>query len=132
MINKMDDVVDLKKGALKNAIKLPKGYSAVSLDALKDDLFGETGTPERDIYETELSEEILGDIIKHVRKVKKLSQEELGSLVGVGKAQISRIEKNYNNVTVANFLRILHALNVKVKLSVELGSDLERDIELAG
>ena len=101
-------------------IEVPKAYNAISLDRLKDDLFGKPGTQERDIYEAELKEEILGDVIRHVRKLKKLSQEELGSLVGVGKAQISRIEKNYNNVTIANFLRILHALNVKVRLSVEL------------
>lgn len=121
----------LKAEVSKNVIEIPEGYNVVSLDELKDELFGETGRHERDIYETELKEEILGDVIRHVRKLKKLSQEDLGSLVGVGKAQISRIEKNYNNVTIANFLRILHALNVKVRLSVELESDKQKEIELS-
>jgi HTH-type transcriptional regulator/antitoxin HipB len=121
----------LKTGLSSGQIEIPTAYNAVSLDDLKDELFGETGTYERDIYEAELKEEILGDVIRHVRKLKKLSQEELGSLVGVGKAQISRIEKNYNNVTIANFLRILHALNVKVRLSVELETDKEKEIELS-
>lgn len=127
----MKKSASLKTGLSKNVIEIPKGYSAISLDKLKDELFGETGTQERDIYEAELKEEILGDVIRHVRKLKKLSQEELGNLVGVGKAQISRIEKNYNNVTIANFLRILNALNVKVRLSVELETDDEKEIELS-
>jgi len=112
-------------------IEVPKAYNAISLDRLKDGLFGKPGTQERDIYEAELKEEILGDVIRHVRKLKRLSQEELGSLVGVGKAQISRIEKNYNNVTMANFLKILHAINVKVRLSVELETEKEKKIELS-
>ncbi|MGV3684437.1 MAG: helix-turn-helix domain-containing protein [Daejeonella sp.] len=121
----------LKKGYSKGGIKLPSGYSGVSMEELKDDLFGSEGTVERDLYETELKEEILGDVIRHMRKLKHLTQEELGSKVGVGKAQISRIEKNYNNVTIANFLRILHALNVKVRLSVEVEAQEKKEIELS-
>jgi len=107
----------LKTGLSSGKIEIPKGYNAVSLDELKDELFGETGTHERDIYEAELKEEILGDVIRHVRKLKKLSQEELGSLVGVGKAQISRIEKNYNNVTIANFLNLRTCLITSPNIS---------------
>jgi len=127
----MKKSADLKMGVSKSGIELPKSYNAVSLDELKNELFGGTGTKERDIYEAELKEEILGDVIRQVRKLKKLSQEELGSLVGVGKSQISRIEKNYNNVTIANFLRILHALNVKVRVSVELETEGQKEIELS-
>jgi len=126
----MKKLTEFKTGTSKGAIEIPKGYSAVSLDELKDELLGQAGTHERDIYEAELREEMLGDVIKHVRKLKNLSQEELGTMVGVGRAQISRIEKNYNNVTIANFLRILNVLNVKVRLSVELKDDSSQEIEL--
>jgi len=115
----------------QGTINIPSEYMATSLDEFKNELLGSIGTHGRDIYEAELKEEMLGDVIKHVRKLKKLSQEELGSLVGVGKAQISRIEKNYNNVTIANFLRILNALNVKVRLSVELDDENNNSIELS-
>ncbi len=127
----MRESTNVKIGVSNEAISIPQGYNAISLDELKDELFGETGNPERNIYEAELKEEILGEVIKHVRKLKNLSQEELGNLVGVGKSQISRIEKNYNNVTIANFLRILHALNVKVRLSVELDDNSQKEIELS-
>jgi len=127
----MEKSTTLKRRYSKGAIKLPVRYSGVSMDELKDDLFGEEGTSERDLYEAELKEEILGDVIRHMRKLKHLTQEELGSKVGVGKAQISKIEKNYNNVTIANFLRILHALNVKVRLSVEVEAQEKKEIELS-
>lgn len=123
--------ITLKNEYSKGAIKLPVGYSGVSFDELKDDLFGVEGTSERDLYETELKEEVLGDVIRCMRKLNNLTQEELGSKVGVGKAQISKIEKNYNNVTIANFLRILHALNVKVRLSIEVEAKEKKKIELS-
>lgn len=127
----MKKSVPLKKGHARKTIVLPAGYNGVSIDELKDDLFGPEGNSERDRYETELKEEILGDVIRQIRKLNNLTQEELGSKVGVGKAQISKIEKNYNNVTIANFLRILNALNVKVKLIVEIGKQQEKEIELS-
>ncbi|MDB5090881.1 MAG: hypothetical protein JWR09_4875 [Mucilaginibacter sp.] len=52
----------LKTGHSKNAIEIPKDYIATSLDELKDDLFGGVGTHDRDVYEAELKEEILGEL----------------------------------------------------------------------
>ena len=57
----MEKSTTLKRGYSKGVIKLPAGYSGVSLEELKDDLFGLKRTTERDLYETELKEEILGD-----------------------------------------------------------------------
>ena len=59
----------MKKELSKSAIEIPKRYNASSLDELKDELFGEIGTKERDIYETELKEEILDDMIRQARVV---------------------------------------------------------------
>jgi transcriptional regulator with XRE-family HTH domain len=49
-----------------------------------------------------------------------LTQEELGKLIGVQKAQISRLENNASNVTMDTLLRVFAALKAKVKLQVEL------------
>jgi transcriptional regulator with XRE-family HTH domain len=49
-----------------------------------------------------------------------LTQEELGKLIGVQKAQISRLENNASNVTMDTLLRVFTALNAKIKLQVEL------------
>jgi len=49
-----------------------------------------------------------------------MTQGELGKLIGVQKAQISRLESNTSNVTVDTLLRVFTALRAKVKLQVEL------------
>lgn len=59
-----------------------------TLDEAEDLLIGNEGTKERDEYEFELKLELIGDMIKTARKKKKLTQEQLGELVGVKKAQI--------------------------------------------
>ena len=57
---------------------------------------------------------------KHIRKARlaqSLSQEQLGELVGVQKAQISRLE-NGKNLTIASIVRLFKALNQKVTLDI--------------
>lgn len=90
------------------------------LDEAEDLLIGEKGTKERDEYEFELKLELLGDMIKTARKKKKLTQEQLGELVGVKKAQISRLENNTGNVTFETVMRIFNALGAKLKLNLQL------------
>jgi len=51
-----------------------------------------------------------------------MTQEELGELIGVQKAQISRLKKNTSNVTVETLLRVFTGLRAKVKLQVELSN----------
>lgn len=90
-----------------------------SLDILIDKHIGEVGTPKRDSFENELRLDILGDTIKKVRKERKLTQEQLGKLVGVKKAQISKIENNLNDARFETILKVFRALNVKIHFNVE-------------
>jgi len=92
----------------------------MSLDQLKDKHIGKIGTSERDKYEFDLKIEILGDMIKSVRKERDLTQEELGKLVGVQKSQISKLERNTRNVTIETILKVFRALKTNVKFSVEM------------
>ncbi len=91
-----------------------------TLDEVQDQLIGKIGTPNRDRFEYELQMDLIGQAIKQTRQERKLTQEELGKLIGVQKAQISRIENNASNVTVETLMRVFNALQAKVKLSVEL------------
>lgn len=59
-----------------------------SLEELTDKHIGKKGTPKRDAFENELRPELLGQAIKQVRRECTLTQEQLGELVGVKKAQI--------------------------------------------
>ncbi|PGH40206.1 MAG: transcriptional regulator [Candidatus Nephrothrix sp. EaCA] len=91
-----------------------------SFDEVQDKILGKTGTPDRDRFEHELTLDLIGKAIKQTRKERHLTQEELGRLIGVQKAQISRLENNAGNVTMDTLLRVFDALKAKVKFQVEL------------
>jgi DNA-binding XRE family transcriptional regulator len=91
-----------------------------TLDEVQDKLIGKKGTRERDVFEYELQMDLIGKAIKQTRQNRNLTQEELGKLIGVQKAQISRIENNASNVTMDTLLRVFSALKAKIKLQVEL------------
>ena len=99
-----------------------------TLEQVTDELIGAKGTPERDMFEYELQMDLIGKAIKQIRKERNLTQEELGKLIGVQKAQISRLESNAGNVKMDTLLRVFTALKAKVKLQVEL-SNLNVNIE---
>ena len=90
------------------------------LEEAEDLLIGKKGSQERDEYEFELKLELIGDMIKTARKKKKLTQEQLGELVGVKKAQISRLENSTGNVTLETVLKIFNALGAKLNLNLQL------------
>ncbi len=90
-----------------------------NLDTLIDKHIGKVGTKKRDKFENELRLDILGETIKKVRKERKLTQEQLGKLVGVKKAQISKIENNLNDARFETILKVFRALNVKILFNVE-------------
>ncbi|QAA82230.1 XRE family transcriptional regulator [Aequorivita sp. H23M31] len=97
-----------------------KKMKMMTLDQMKDKDLGEIGTPERDKYEFDLKMEVLGDMIKSVRKERNLTQEQLGELIGVQKSQISKLERNTKNVTIETILKVFGALKANVKFSVEM------------
>jgi len=91
-----------------------------SLNEVQDQLIGKVGTAERDIFEYELQMDLIGKAIKQTRQDRNLTQEELGKLIGVQKAQISRLENNASNVTLDTLVRVFSALKANVKLQIEL------------
>jgi len=91
-----------------------------TLDEVQDKIIGKKGTPNRDKFEYELQMDLIGQAIKESRQERKLTQEELGKLVGVQKAQISRLESNASNVTIDTLMKVFTALKAKVKIQVEL------------
>ena len=91
-----------------------------TLDEIQDKLIGKVGTPERHIFEYELQMDLIGKAIKETRKERNLTQEQLGKLIGVQKAQISRLESNASNATMDTLMKVFSALKANVKLQVEL------------
>ncbi len=99
-----------------------------TLNQVQDELIGKKGTPERELFESELQIDLIGQAIRKVRKERNLTQEELGKLVGVQKAQISRLENHTSNVTMETLLKVFTAMKAKIKFQVEL-SNLDLSIE---
>lgn len=91
-----------------------------SLEEMTDKHIGKIGTPKRDAFENELRLDLLGHTIKDIRKKRNLTQEALGQLVGVKKAQISKIENSLTDARFDTILKVFKALNAKVHFNVEL------------
>jgi len=91
-----------------------------SLDEVQDELIGTVETPNRERFEYELKLDMIGKAIKQARQERHMTQEDLGKLIGVQKAQISRLENNANNVTLDTLLRVFTALKAKVQFQVDL------------
>jgi HTH-type transcriptional regulator / antitoxin HipB len=95
-------------------------FKTVSLDALIDKHIGEPGTTKREVFDNELRIDLLGQAIKQARQDRNLTQEQLGELVGVQKAQISKIENSVKNARFETILKVFDALGAKVNFNVEL------------
>ncbi len=85
-----------------------------TLNEVKVKLIGKVGTPNRDLFEYELQKDLIGKAIKQTRLERKMTQHELGKLIGVQKAQISRLESNTSNVTIDTLMRVFKALKANV------------------
>jgi len=91
-----------------------------SLEEITDKHIGKRGTPKREAFEYELRIDLLGEAIKQARKERNLTQEELGKLVGVKKAQISKLEHSVTDARFETIIKVFRALNVKINFNVEL------------
>lgn len=97
-----------------------KGMKTYSLEEVTDKHIGKKGTPKRDEFENELRLDLIGYAIKQARKERNLTQAQLGELVGVQKAQISKIENHLTDARFETILKVFKALNAKINFNVEL------------
>ena len=97
-----------------------KEMKTYSLAEMKDKYIGKIGTTERDDYEYELRMDVLGKMIKSARKERNLTQEQLGKLIGVQKAQISKLERSANSATIDTILKVFRALKAEINFNVKL------------
>lgn len=91
-----------------------------SLNEMKDKYIGKKGTTARDQYQYELRMDVLGFMIKKARQERNLTQEQLGKLVGVQKAQISKLESSANSATIDTILKVFKALKADIHFNVQM------------
>ena len=97
-----------------------KEVKTYTLSEMKDKYIGKVGTKKRDEFEFELSMDVLGKMIKAARQERNLTQEELGQLVGVQKAQISKLESSANSATIDTIIKVFKALKAEINFNVKL------------
>lgn len=92
---------------------------------LEDKYFGENGSVERDEYEFDLKMELIGEKIKQLRIQSNLTQSQLGELIGVKRAQISKLEHGNHSSSVSTIMKVFQAMKAKVKFRIETEVNLE-------
>lgn len=86
-------------------------------EEMLDRTLGPKGTPERDEYEAQVNDYLIGLAIRQAREAQKLTQEQLGERIGVQRARICSIEKGAN-LRLSTLRRIFSALGMEVKLDI--------------
>jgi transcriptional regulator with XRE-family HTH domain len=59
-------------------------------------------------------------MIKTAKQERYLTQEELGKLIGVQKAQISKLESSANGATIDTILKVFKVLKADINFNVKL------------
>jgi len=107
---------------------MAESMKTYSLDEITDKHIGKRGTEKREVFENELRLDLLGEAIKQARKKRHLTQEQLGKLVGVQKAQISKIENSLTDARFDTIIKVFKALDAKIHFNIEF---LDQSVEIA-
>jgi DNA-binding XRE family transcriptional regulator len=88
---------------------------------IKNDVYGEKGTPRRDDLEREFDSFKVGLLLKKAREDKLLTQQQLAELVDKKRTFISRVENNGGNITLKTLFEIVEkGLGGKVSISIQI------------
>lgn len=92
-------------------------------EEMLDKYIGEVGTPERDAFDAKvlagMEEYRIGEAIKQTRKKIGFTQQQLGELMGVKRAEVSKIESG-RSVTYSTIMRAFKALGAE-SATLDLG-----------
>lgn len=91
-----------------------------SHEEMLDRVVGKSGTQERMRFDRKVDDFLIGEAIRRTREAKNLTQEQLGELMGVKRAQISKIESG-KSITYSTIVRAFKAMGAKTA-SLDLGS----------
>lgn len=88
---------------------------------IKNDVYGEKGTPRRDDLDREFDSFKVGLLLKKAREDKLLTQQQLAELVDKKRTFISRVENNGGNITLKTLFEIVEkGLGGKVNISIQI------------
>jgi DNA-binding XRE family transcriptional regulator len=98
-----------------------KNKNVTTWTEIKDEVYGKKGTPRRDKLEREFQSLRVGLLLRQARVKKKLTQDQLGSIIDKKRSYISRLENDASNVTLKTLYDIVeHGLGGKIKIKIEV------------
>ncbi len=89
----------------------------IPFEDILDRTFGKPGTPGREALEMQTELWLVGHKIREIREAKKLTQEDLGKLIGVQKARISKIE-NGKNLSLETIAKVSRAIGIEAHIHI--------------
>jgi len=88
---------------------------------IKKTVYGKKGTERRDQLDRDFESFKIGLLLRKAREEKKLTQQELATLVDKKRTYISRVENNGSNVTLKTLFEIVEkGLGGKVNISIKV------------
>ena len=82
---------------------------------------GPRGTKKREQFEHKVNMAVIGYFIKKAREEQKMTQEQLGKLIGVQKARVSKLERGANSATLDTIIKVFNALKADFLFTVKIG-----------
>ncbi len=92
----------------------------ISHEEMLDLALGQKGSEVRDQFEKNVDSFLIGEAIRQTRQKRKLTQKQLGELIGVQEAQICKIESG-KSITYNTIVRVFKALGAKTA-TLDLGA----------
>lgn len=94
-----------------------ENFKIYTEEEMLDRHIGKIGTKERDAFEEEFNAFLIGEAVKKARCDNNLTQEQLGSMAGVNRTQISMLERG-KNTTMATLSKVLRAMGLHANLDI--------------
>ena len=107
-----NEIIKLRK------VDISKQAGFVSAESVLSQQVGKKGSTKRDDFDAKAKAWFYGELLRERRKELGLTQKELAGKVGRERTYINRIEKGETDLQLSSFLRIIEALNVKLRLEV--------------
>lgn len=90
-----------------------------TLEDIKSEVYGETGTPRRDKLEAELANLRIGLQIRQAREAQKMTQSQLAARIGKERSFISKVESDGKNLTLSALYDIVtRGLGLSLELKI--------------
>jgi DNA-binding XRE family transcriptional regulator len=92
-----------------------------SWSEIKNEVYGEKGTERRDELDRDFESFKIGLLLRKAREEKKLTQEQLATLINKKRTYISRVENDGSNITLKTLFDIVEkGLGGKLNISIDM------------